>query len=83
MSTVGLMPGWSPMMRGARRFCGDGGYVASRTGRLHRSALSDDDERTYAQLVDRYTPLMLRVARGYVPSHQIAGDVVQRPGSGC
>jgi len=35
------------------------------------------DERAFAQLVDRYTPSMLRVARGYVPSHQIAEEVVQ------
>jgi RNA polymerase sigma-70 factor (ECF subfamily) len=41
------------------------------------AALRDGDERAYAQLVDRYTPAMLRVARGYVRSHQIAEDVVQ------
>jgi RNA polymerase sigma-70 factor (ECF subfamily) len=39
--------------------------------------LRDGDERAYAQLVDRYTPAMLRVARGYVRSHQIAEEVVQ------
>jgi RNA polymerase sigma-70 factor (ECF subfamily) len=35
------------------------------------------DERAYAQLVDRHTPAMLRVARGYVRSHEIAEEVVQ------
>jgi RNA polymerase sigma-70 factor, ECF subfamily len=41
------------------------------------TGLRDGDERAHAQLVDRYTPAMLRVARGYVRSHQIAEDVVQ------
>jgi RNA polymerase sigma-70 factor (ECF subfamily) len=41
------------------------------------AGLRDGDERAYAQLVDRYAPAMLRVARGYVPSHQIAEEVVQ------
>ena len=31
----------------------------------------------FAELVDRHTPAMLRVARGYVPSHEIAEEVVQ------
>lgn len=35
------------------------------------------DERAYAQLVDSYAPTMLRLARGYVRSHQIAEEVVQ------
>lgn len=41
------------------------------------AALRDGDERAYAELIDRHTPAMLRVARGYVRSHQIAEDVVQ------
>lgn len=40
-------------------------------------ALRAGDESAFAQLVDRYTPAMLRVARGYVPSHEIAEEVVQ------
>ena len=41
------------------------------------AALRDGDQTAFAQLVDRHTPSMLRVARGYVPSHEIAEEVVQ------
>lgn len=41
------------------------------------AALRAGDEAVFAQLVDRHTPAMLRVARGYVPSHEIAEEVVQ------
>ena len=41
------------------------------------AALRSGDERVFADLVDQHTPSMLRVARGYVPSHQIAEEVVQ------
>jgi RNA polymerase sigma-70 factor (ECF subfamily) len=41
------------------------------------AALRDGDESAFAQLVDHHTPSMLRVARGYVPSHEIAEEVVQ------
>jgi RNA polymerase sigma-70 factor, ECF subfamily len=41
------------------------------------AALCRGDETVFAQLVDRHTPAMLRVARGYVPSHEIAEEVVQ------
>jgi RNA polymerase sigma-70 factor (ECF subfamily) len=41
------------------------------------AALRDGDQKAFAQLVDRHTPSMLRVARGYVPSHEIAEEVVQ------
>ena len=41
------------------------------------AALRDRDESAFAQLVDKHTPVMLRVARGYVPSHEIAEEVVQ------
>src|ERR1700752_3727120 len=40
-------------------------------------ALRRGDEAVYSQLVDEYTPSMLRVARGYVPSREIAEEVVQ------
>jgi RNA polymerase sigma-70 factor (ECF subfamily) len=35
------------------------------------------DESAFAYLVDRYTPAMLRVARGYVRTHETAEEVVQ------
>ena len=41
------------------------------------AALREGDESVFAQLVDQHTPSMLRVARGYVPSHEIAEEVVQ------
>jgi RNA polymerase sigma-70 factor (ECF subfamily) len=41
------------------------------------AALRGGDETVFAQLVDKHTPAMLRVARGYVPSHQVAEEVVQ------
>ena len=41
------------------------------------AALRDRDESAFAQLVDQHTPSMLRVARGYVPSRDIAEEVVQ------
>lgn len=41
------------------------------------AALRSGDEAVFATLVDQYTPSMLRVARGYVPSHEIAEEVVQ------
>jgi RNA polymerase sigma-70 factor (ECF subfamily) len=40
-------------------------------------ALRSGDERIFAELVDQHTPSLLRVARSYVPSHQIAEEVVQ------
>lgn len=41
------------------------------------AALRAGDETAFAQLVDQHTPSLLRVARGYVPSHEIAQEVVQ------
>lgn len=41
------------------------------------AALREGDEAAFAQLVDQYTPAMLRVAHGYAPTHQIAEEVVQ------
>ena len=41
------------------------------------AALRAGDEVAFARLVDRHTPSMLRVARGYVPSREIAEEVVQ------
>jgi RNA polymerase sigma-70 factor (ECF subfamily) len=40
-------------------------------------ALRAGDEGAFVQLVDRHAPSMLRVARGYVPSREIAEEVVQ------
>jgi RNA polymerase sigma-70 factor, ECF subfamily len=40
-------------------------------------ALKDRDESAFAELVDLHTPAMLRVARGYVRTREIAEDVVQ------
>ncbi|WP_123023618.1 RNA polymerase sigma factor [Mycolicibacterium stellerae] len=40
-------------------------------------ALKGGDEAAFAELVDRHTPSMLHVARGYVRSHEIAEEVVQ------
>jgi RNA polymerase sigma-70 factor (ECF subfamily) len=41
------------------------------------AGLRDGDEAVFGQLVDQHAPSMLRVARGYVPSHEIAEEVVQ------
>jgi RNA polymerase sigma-70 factor, ECF subfamily len=41
------------------------------------TALRDGDEAAFAQLVDQHAPSMFRVARGYVPSREIAEEVVQ------
>jgi RNA polymerase sigma-70 factor (ECF subfamily) len=41
------------------------------------AALRDGDEAVFAQLVDQHTPSLLRVASGYVPSREIAEEVVQ------
>jgi DNA-directed RNA polymerase specialized sigma24 family protein len=51
------------------------GIVKDESGLI--AALRDGDEAGFAQLVDRYTPAMLRVARDYVPTHEIAEEVVQ------
>ena len=40
-------------------------------------ALRAGDEAAFATLVDRHSPSMLRVARGYVHSHESAEEVVQ------
>jgi len=39
--------------------------------------LRDGDEAAYMELVERLSPSMLRVARGYVPTQAVAEDVVQ------
>jgi RNA polymerase sigma-70 factor (ECF subfamily) len=41
------------------------------------SALRDGDEAAFAGLVDQHAPSMVRVARGYVPTREIAEEVVQ------
>ena len=41
------------------------------------AALRAGEESAFAQLLDRYTHSMLRVARGYVRNHETAEEVVQ------
>ena len=41
------------------------------------AALNGGDELAFAALVDRHAAAMLRVARGYVPTREIAEEVVQ------
>ncbi len=41
------------------------------------AALREGDELVYARLVDQHTASLLRVARGYVASREIAEEVVQ------
>src|SRR6267142_774018 len=41
------------------------------------AALKGGDESAFVELVDRHTPAMLRMVRGYVPSREIAEEVVQ------
>ena len=41
------------------------------------ASLRNGHQRAFADLVDAHTPSMLRVARGYVPSVEIAEEVVQ------
>lgn len=41
------------------------------------AALKRGDESAFAELVDRHTPALLRVAQGYVSTREIAEDVVQ------
>ncbi|MCV7430875.1 sigma-70 family RNA polymerase sigma factor [Mycolicibacterium bacteremicum] len=41
------------------------------------TALRGGDEAAVAALVEQHTPAMLGVARGYVPTHEIAEEVVQ------
>ena len=51
------------------RIAGDEGALVA--------ALQRGDESAFAELVDRHTPALLRVAQGYVPTREIAEDVVQ------
>jgi RNA polymerase sigma-70 factor (ECF subfamily) len=51
------------------------GMVEDETALI--AALRDGDEAAFARLVDQHTPALLRVARGYVPSHEVAEEVVQ------
>ena len=41
------------------------------------AALRAGDRATFAHLVDLHTPSLLRIARGYVPTREIAEEVVQ------
>ncbi|WP_396899324.1 RNA polymerase sigma factor [Mycolicibacterium sp.] len=49
--------------------------VEGETGLI--AALRAGDESAFAALVDLHTPTMLRVARGYVSTHELAEEVVQ------
>jgi RNA polymerase sigma-70 factor, ECF subfamily len=52
----------------------------STTARDETTLVADlraGDEAAYAELVDRHTPSMLRVARGYVRTNAVAEEVVQ------
>ena len=40
--------------------------------------LRDGDDKAFAALIDRYHATMLRVARGFVPTNEVAEDVVTR-----
>lgn len=59
------------------------GYAVAEMTRATRNeaalvaALKAGDEAAFAGLVDRHTPSMLRVARGYVRTHELAEEVVQ------
>jgi RNA polymerase sigma-70 factor, ECF subfamily len=44
------------------------------------AAMRAGDDAVFAQLVDQHTPSMLRIARGYVSSQEIAEEVVQERG---
>ncbi|MFH5210244.1 RNA polymerase sigma factor [Antrihabitans sp. NCIMB 15449] len=48
-----------------------------RRERLLVERLRAGDERAFVELVEAHTPMMLRVARGYVASHETAEEVVQ------
>ena len=41
------------------------------------AALRDGEEAAFAELIDRHSPAMVRVAQSYVPSRAVAEEVVQ------
>jgi RNA polymerase sigma-70 factor, ECF subfamily len=41
------------------------------------AALRRGDESAFAELIDRHSPALLRVAENYVPSRAVAEEVVQ------
>ncbi|MCV7392808.1 sigma-70 family RNA polymerase sigma factor [Mycobacterium porcinum] len=54
--------------------------VATRAAEGEAALIADlraGDEAAFAALVDLHTPAMLRVARGYVSTHELAEEVVQ------
>lgn len=56
----------------------DAGEIAASTADLETiAALKAGDERVFADLVRRYQPMMLRVARMYVKTQSAAEEVVQ------
>jgi RNA polymerase sigma-70 factor (ECF subfamily) len=58
---------------------GERGVAATRTESESRlvQGLKAGDERVFAEIVDRFTPSMLRVARGYGLTVAAAEDAVQ------
>ncbi|WKG06031.1 RNA polymerase sigma factor [Mycolicibacterium sp. HK-90] len=50
---------------------------AAETEAVVIAALRAGDEAAFTALVDLHTPTMLRVARGYVSTHELAEEVVQ------
>jgi RNA polymerase sigma-70 factor (ECF subfamily) len=54
---------------------GDGAGCSSETALLRR--LRCGDEAAFAALVERHHPAMVRLARAYVPSREVAEDVAQ------
>ena len=70
-------PGIADFFERGRRELSNATMIATVDEATLIAALRDGDEAAFAQLVDQHTPSMLRVARGYVPSHEIAEEVVQ------
>jgi RNA polymerase sigma-70 factor (ECF subfamily) len=67
----------SPTFSNAAKGNCDAAMIAAMDESTLIAALRDGDEAAFAQLVDQHAPSMLRVARGYVPNHEIAEEVVQ------
>jgi RNA polymerase sigma-70 factor, ECF subfamily len=59
------------------RSAAPGGPRGSASERQMVQALRSGDESTFARLVEHYAPTMLGVASAYVPTRELAEDVVQ------
>jgi RNA polymerase sigma-70 factor (ECF subfamily) len=66
----------STMRRGAARLLGQGKRGEQTDARLVM-ALKEGDEQAFMSLVERHHASLLRIARMYVPSAEVAEDVVQ------